>query len=76
MNTSLSNSELIMAGLNQVLTLGHCHSGLFIICLHLLQQPAQFDWPGFAVLLACMCFTYAGDVALFKADSARRLCPG
>lgn len=30
---------------------------------------------GFAVLLACMCFTYAGDVALFKVNSLGAALP-
>lgn len=65
----------IFVQLNEVLS-----SAIIILAFSLCAYMLVYNWRsalgrGFAVLLACMCFTYVGDVALFKVDSVEGAVP-
>jgi len=71
---SLSPTQ-IFARLNEVLS-----SAIIILAFSLLTYIFIYNLRssigrGFAVLLACMCFTYVGDVALFKVNDAAGALP-
>lgn len=71
----LSNPTLIFARLNEVLS-----SAIVILAFSLFVYTFTTNLKSsigraFAVLLACVCFTYAGDVALFKVDSVEAAIP-
>ncbi len=65
----------IFVRLNEVLS-----SAIIILAFSLFAYMLFYNWRsstgrGFAVLLACMCFTYVGDVALFHVDNAQDAIP-
>ena len=71
---SLSPTQ-IFARLNEVLS-----SAIIVLAFSLLAYIFIYNLRssigrGFAVLLACMCFTYVGDVALFNVNTAARAIP-
>ena len=64
-----------MFRLNEVLS-----SAIIILAFSLFVYMFTNNWRspvgrGFAIILACMCFTYAGDVALFQVDSLEAAIP-
>jgi len=75
MDAILANPLVILIRLNEVIS-----SAIIILAFSLfvytftsnLKNPVGRS---FAVLLACMCFTYAGDVALFKVDTLAAAIP-
>ncbi len=65
----------IFARLNEILS-----SAIIILAFSLCAYMLLYNWRsatgrGFAVLLACMCFTYVGDVALFTVDNVEDAVP-
>ncbi len=70
--TTLTN---IFARLNELLS-----AAIVILAFSLFVYTFNYNLRSsvgraFAVLLACMCFTYAGDVALFKVDNVQDAIP-
>jgi hypothetical protein len=75
METLVIELTRIFAGLNEVLS-----SAIIILAFSLFAYTIIYNFGspigrGFAVLLACMCFTYVGDVALFNVDSVEDAIP-
>ncbi len=71
----ITNPTFILARLNEVLasTITILAFSLFVYMVtHNLRSSVG---RGFAVLLACMCFVYAGDVALFKVTNLADAMP-
>ncbi len=65
----------IFARLNEILS-----AAIIILAFSLCAYMLVYNWRSaigraFTVLLACMCFTYVGDVALFKVDNAIQAIP-
>jgi hypothetical protein len=75
MNVFAQDVTLVLAGLNQLLS-----STLTILAFALLVYILVNNFRsavslGFAALLACMCFAYVGDVALFRVDNLAAAIP-
>ncbi|MCG3211345.1 MAG: hypothetical protein FOGNACKC_04989 [Anaerolineae bacterium] len=75
MDDIFSNPTLIFARLNEVIS-----SAIVILAFSLFVYTFTTNLKSavgraFAILLACMCFTYAGDVALFKVDNLTAAIP-
>ncbi len=75
METLIPDITHIFARLNEVLS-----SAIIILAFSLFVYMFTHNLRnsvgrGFAALLACMCFTYAGDVALFKVDNLTDAIP-
>lgn len=75
MDALFTNPTYVFAALNELLT-----SAIIILAFSLFVYTFAYNirsaiGRAFAVLLACMCFTYAGDVALFKVTSIEDAVP-
>jgi hypothetical protein len=75
MDTAIINPIFILVRLNELLS-----SAIVILAFSLSVYMFIYNLKSsvgrsFAVLLACMCFTYAGDVALFKVNNVTEAIP-
>jgi hypothetical protein len=75
MDPILSDPTRLLAGLNQLLSSAItilAFSLLLYIAVKNLRNPINLS---FAVILACMCFAYVADVALFRVDHLASAIP-
>jgi hypothetical protein len=75
METVVATFTILFARLNEVLS-----SAIIILAFSLFAYILVYNFRsaigrGFAVILACMCFTYVGDVALFQVHSVNSAVP-
>ncbi len=75
METATFNATHFLAGLNQILS-----SAIAILAFSLLVYVLFYNLRSsvsrsFAAILACVCFAYAGDVALFRVDHLSAAIP-
>ena len=75
MEMLVANLTTIFARLNEVLS-----SAIIILAFSLFAYILFYNFRsaigrGFAVILACMCFTYVGDVALFQVHNVNSAIP-
>lgn len=69
------NSTHILAGLNQILSSAITILAFSLLIYMLIHNLRSSVGRSFAALLACMCFAYAGDVALFRVDNLAAAIP-
>ncbi|MCL4302483.1 MAG: hypothetical protein KJ077_42735 [Anaerolineae bacterium] len=69
------NSTHILAGLNQILSSAITILAFSLLVYMLIHNLRSSVGRSFAALLACMCFAYAGDVALFRVDNLAAAIP-
>ncbi len=65
----------ILTGLNQVLSSAITILAFSLLVYMLIHNLRSSVSRSFAALLACMCFAYAGDVALFRVDNLAAAIP-
>jgi hypothetical protein len=65
----------ILAGLNQILSSAITILAFSLLVYMLIHNLRSSVGRSFAALLACMCFAYAGDVALFRVDNLAAAIP-
>jgi hypothetical protein len=69
------NSTHILAGLNQILSSAIAILAFSLLVYMLIHNLRSSVGRSFAALLGCMCFAYAGDVALFRVDNLAAAIP-
>lgn len=65
----------VLAGLNQILSSAITILAFSLLVYMLIHNLRSSVGRSFAALLACMCFAYAGDVALFRVDNLAAAIP-
>jgi len=75
MDEILSNPTMILTRLNEVLSSAIVILAFSLFVYTFANNIKSSIGRSFSVLLACMCFAYAGDVALFKVASAEAAIP-
>lgn len=65
----------VLAGLNQVLSSAITILAFSLFVYMLIHNLRSSVGRSFATMLACMCFAYAGDVALFRVDNLAAAIP-
>jgi len=69
------DSTRILAGLNQILSSAIVILAFSLLVYMLIHNLRSSVGRSFAALLACMCFAYAGDVALFRVSNLTEAIP-
>lgn len=75
MDTVTPNITHVLAGLNQILSSAITILAFSLLIYMLIHNLRSSVGRSFAALLACMCFAYAGDVALFRVDNLASAIP-
>ncbi len=75
MNLVTQDATLVLAGLNQLLSSTITILAFALLVYILVNNFRSAVSLGFAALLACMCFAYVGDVALFRVDNLSAAIP-
>ncbi len=69
------DSTRVLAGLNQILSSAIAILAFSLLVYMLIHNLRSSVGRSFAALLACMCFAYAGDVALFRVSNLPEAIP-
>lgn len=69
------DSTRVLAGLNQILSSAIVILAFSLLVYMLIHNLRSSVGRSFAALLACMCFAYAGDVALFRVSNLTEAIP-
>ena len=75
MENFLASPTIILVQLNELLSSAIVILAFSLFVYTFIHNVKSSIGRSFSVLLACMCFTYAGDVALFKVDSVETAIP-